>query len=68
MNSLAFALSPLKLLYSKWDARWSDIDAGSHTRQEQEFKGVCRNRGLLCDGDNTRSSPHMSVVTLGCFI
>jgi hypothetical protein len=24
------------------------------------------NRGPLCDGDNTRSSPHPSVVTLGC--
>jgi hypothetical protein len=23
-------------------------------------------RGLLCDWDNTRSSPHPSVVALGC--
>jgi hypothetical protein len=24
------------------------------------------NRGPLCDRDNTRSSPHLSVVALGC--
>ena len=26
----------------------------------------CRNRGLLCDGDNARSSPHLSMIALGC--
>jgi hypothetical protein len=24
------------------------------------------NRGPLCNGDDTRSSPHLSVVALGC--
>ena len=33
----------------------------------QGFKGECvEHRGLLCDWDDTRSSPHPSVVALGC--
>jgi len=54
------------VLHSKWDARWSDIDICSHVRQEQGFRRVCRNRGLLCDKNNTRSSLHPSMVTVGC--
>jgi hypothetical protein len=46
------------------------MDAWGHARQQRGFKVLERisieHRGLLCDWDDTRSSPHLSVVTLGC--
>jgi hypothetical protein len=32
----------------------------------RSYKGLAEDRGLLHDGGDTRSSPHLSVVTLGC--
>jgi len=40
-----------------------------HARQRQRFKGQGRSvehRGLLRDWDDTRLSPHLSMVTLEC--
>ena len=51
----------------KWDIRLPNIDACSYIRQRQEYGGVIMNRGPLHNRDNTRSSPHLSMVALGCF-
>jgi hypothetical protein len=38
---------------------------GSGFQREEGARSV-EHRGLLCDWDDTRSSPHPSVVALGC--
>jgi hypothetical protein len=52
------------LLRSRLGARWSDVDV---TRSLKAEVGKVQGTGvLLCDGGDTRSSPHLSVVALGC--
>ena len=55
------------MLRSRLGARWPDVDvtkslkAGTGERELSQGTEV-----LLHDGDDTRSSPHPSVVALGC--
>src|SRR5216683_6847868 len=49
------------LLCSERDTRWPDVGVWGHTRQRQGFKGSrveCRDRGLLHNMSDTRSSSH----------
>jgi hypothetical protein len=52
------------LLCSRLGARWSDVDV---TKLLKAGIGIVQGTEvLLCDWGNTRSSPHPSVVALGC--
>ena len=52
------------MLCSRLGARWSDIDV---MKSLKVGIGRCREQRSFCvTGGNTRSSPHPSVVALGC--
>jgi hypothetical protein len=52
------------LLHSRLGTRWSDVDVMKSLKAEI---GRCREQRSFCvTGGDTRSSPHLSVVALGC--
>jgi hypothetical protein len=57
----------LCLLRSRLGARWSDVDVTKSLKAGIRGQGLLQGTEvLLRDGDDTRSSPHPSVVALGC--
>jgi len=56
----------LEVLRSELDARLADIAAGSHSRQEQGFRDICRNRGSLWTWATLGLAHTPSVIALGC--
>ena len=58
---------PWSLLHSRLGARWSDVDVMKSLKAGTGTWGLLQGTEvLLHDGDDTRSSPHLSVVALGC--
>ena len=54
------------MLRSRLGARWSNVDVTKSLKAGTGMECFVGNRGPLHDRDNTRSSPHLSMVTLGC--
>ncbi len=55
-----------RMLRFKLDARLADIATGSHTRQEQGFRDMCRNRGSLWTWVMLGLARTPSMIALGC--
>ena len=54
------------MLHSELDTRLANVATGSHARQEQGFRGRCRNRGSLQTWATLGLARTPSVITLGC--
>ena len=55
------------LLCSRLGTRWSDVDVTKSLKAgDRGMVSLQETEVLLCDRDDTRSSPHLSVVALGC--
>jgi hypothetical protein len=54
------------MLCSRLGTRWSDIDVTKSLKAGMVGEQFVGSRGPLRDRDDTRSSPHPSMVTLGC--
>jgi hypothetical protein len=55
------------MLCFRLGARWSDVDVMESLKVgELGDRDVQGTEVLLCDRDDTRSSPHPSMVALGC--
>ena len=54
------------MLCFRLGARWSNVDVTKSLKAGTGMECFVGNRGPLHDRDDTRSSPHPSMVTLGC--